>query len=260
MNQPPSQTISQYPFANVEGNLFPPVCLSSHNDPTMIIKRTLPQQRVSLALDPRPLTKICKQYVGEPDFPTPEPPANMVFPMGGSFYPPTRYAEAIDKESSLRTLDHRLDRWCTERQYIPSEDSNMYISNTTLPDRKPISNAFISELSMPSALLRPSTDTCRTENDKAYMQRSSRLFHNPTKMDRYGAEKYYALPDGHERGYPMPHGGVTPVQPTKQALTASMSNASIGTAFIPESQLLSAQTSGTSFVGTSTAARAAPVW
>ena len=179
----------------------------------------------------------------------------MVFPMGGSFYPPTRYAEAIDKESSLRTLDHRLDRWCTDTQYIPSEDSTMYVAGSTVPDRQPISNAFISELSMPSALLRPSTDTCRTENDKAYMQRSSRLFNNTTKQDRYGAEKYYALPDGHERGYPMPHGGVTPVQPTKQALTAS-----IGTASIPESQSRPAQTSGTSFVGVSTAARAARVW
>jgi hypothetical protein len=118
---------------------------------------------------------------------------------------------------------------------------------------------------MPSALLRPSTESCRSENDKAYMQRSSRLFNNTTKQDRYGAEKYYALPDGHERGYPMPHGGVTPVQPTKQALTASIGTASIGTASKgttskAESQSRPAQTSGTSFVGVSTAARAARVW
>jgi hypothetical protein len=212
-------------------------------------------------MDFRPLVKVCKNYVtSAPAEMAPEPPANMVFPMGGSFYPPSRYADAIDKESSLRTLDHRLDRWCTERQYIPSENSTMYIAGSTVPDRQPISNAFISELSMPSALLRPNTETCRSENDKAYMLRSSRLFHNPTKLDRYGAEKYYALPGGHEQGYPMPHGGVTPVQPTKQALTASMNAASMGTAFKAESQLLSAQTSGTSFVGTSTAQRAAPVW
>jgi hypothetical protein len=226
----------------------------------MIIKRTLPQQRVSLALDPRPLTKICKQYVGEPDFSAPEPPANMVFPMGGTFYPPTRYAEAIDRESILRTLDHPLDRWCTDTQYIPSEDSTMYVAGSTVPDRQPISNAFISELSMPSALLRPNTETCRSENDKAYMLRSGRLFGNPTKQDRYGAEKYYALPGGHEQGYPMPHGGVTPVQPTKQAMTASMGTASMGTTFMAESQLRPAQTSGTSFVGISTAAQAARVW
>ena len=260
MNQPPSQTISHYPFANVEGNLFPPVCLLSHNDPTIIIKRTLPQQRVSLALDPRPLIKVCKQYVGEPDSPAPEPPANMVFPMGGSFYPPSRYADAIDKESILRTLDHPLDRWCTDTQYIPSEDSTMYVAGSTVPDRQPISNAFISELSMPSALLRPSTESCRSENDKAYMLRSGRLFGNPTKQDRYGAEKYYALPDGHEQGYPMPHGGVPYVRPTKQAMTASMNAASMGTTFKAESQSRPAQTSGTSFVGVSTAARAASVW
>jgi hypothetical protein len=184
----------------------------------------------------------------------------MVFPMGGSFYPPSRYADAIDKESILRTLDHRLDRWCVDTQYIPSESSNMYISNTTLPDRQPISNTFISELSMPSALLRQDMNTCRSENDKAYMLRSSRLFHNPTKLDRYGAETYYALPGGHEQGYPMPHGGVPYVRPTKQALTASMNATSMNAASMAESQLRPAQTSGTSFVGVSTAAQAARVW
>lgn len=257
----PSQTISQYPFENVEGNLFPPVCLRSHWDATQMLKRILPQQKVGLPMDFRPLVKVCKNYVtSAPPEMAPEPPANMVFPMGGSFYPPTRYADAIDRESILRTLDHPLDRWCTDTQYIPSEDSTMYVAGSTVPDRQPISNAFISELSMPSALLRPSTESCRSENDKAYMLRSGRLFGNPTKQDRYGAEKYYALPDGHERGYPMPHGGVTPVQPTKQALTASMGNASIGNASIAESQSRPAQTSGTSFVGVSTAARAARVW
>jgi hypothetical protein len=259
MNQPPSQTVSRYPFKHVEGNLFPPVCLRSHWDPTQMLKRTLPGQKVGLPMDFRPLVKVCKNYVtSAPPEMAPEPPANMVFPMGGSFYPPTRYAEAIDQESSLRTLDHRLDRWCTERQYIPSEDSTMYVAGSTVPDRQPISNTFVSELSMPKALLRQDMNTCRTENDRAYMQRSSRLFGNPTKQDRYGAEKYYALPGGHKQGYPMPHGGVPYVRPTKQAMTArQMPN---GTASMAESQLLSAQTSGTSFVGTSTAARAAPVW
>lgn len=254
MNQPPSQTVSRYPFKHVEGNLFPPVCLRSHWDPTQMLKRTLPGQKVGLPMDFRPLVKVCKNYVtSAPPEMAPEPPANMVFPMGGSFYPPTRYAEAIDKESSLRTLDHRLDRWCTERQYIPSEDSTMYVAGSTVPDRQPISNTFVSELSMPKALLRQDMNTCRTENDRAYMQRSGRLFGNPTKQDRYGAEKYYALPGGHKQGYPMPHGGVPYVRPTKQAMTARQMP-------IAESQLLSAQTSGTSFVGTSTAARAAPVW
>ena len=252
MNHTPSQTVSHYPFEHVEGNLFPPVCLKTHWDPSLIIKHTLPQQRVSLALDPRPLVKICKEYRGDLDTPAPDPPSDMVFPSGGTFYPPSRYADAIDKESVLRTLDHPLDRWCTDRQYIVPTSSGMYHAGTTVPDRKPISNSFIAELSMPSALLRRDMNTCRTENDRAYTERSSRLFGNPTKQDRYGAEKYYAMPGGHEQGYPMPHGGVPKVRPTQQAI--------IGQQAMKDARLRPAQTSGTSFVGIAQSALAAPVW
>ena len=255
MNHTPSPTVSQYPFENVEGNLFPPVCLRSHWNPSLIIERTLPQQKVSLALDPRPLTKVCKEYRGDPDTPAPEPPSSMVFPMGGTFYPPSRYADAIDKESVLRTMDHPLDRWCTDRQYIVPTSSGMYHAGTTVPDRKPISNSFISELSMPSALLRRDTTTCRTDNDIAYSERSSRLFNNPTKMDRYGAEKYYALPGGLPKGEPISHGGVMKVKPTLQA---QKSQHVMGPSVL--NQGIPVQTSGTSFVGIAPSALAAPVW
>jgi hypothetical protein len=253
MNQP-SQDSSHYPFENVEGNLFPPVCLKSHWDATEILKKyVLPQQKVSLPLDFRPLVKVCKNYVtSAPPTEAPIPPSDMVFPMGGAFYPPTRYSNAIDKESVLRTLDRPLDRWCTDNQYIVPTSSNMYVAGTTIGDRKPISNAFISELAMPKALLRLNSNTCRTENDKAYTERSGRLFNNPTKQDRYGSEKYYALPGGHEQGYPMPHGGVMKVRPTDQSAT--------GRQAMVQSQLRQAQTSGTSFVGIAPSARAANVW
>ena len=252
----PSQSVSHYPFENVEGNLFPPVCLRSHWDGTeMLRKYILPGQKVGLALDPRPLVKVCKEYRGDPDVPAPEPPKNMVFPMGGSFYPPGRYSEAIDQESILRTLDHPLDRWCTDTQYIVPTTSNMYHSGSTVPDRKPISNAFISELAMPKVLLRSENYNCRTENDQAYMERSPKLFNNATKTDRYGSEKYYALPGGHEKGYPMPHGGVTRVNPTKQTLAGQQPmRSSVLNRGIPPN------TDRTSFVGISTTARSAPVW
>jgi len=247
----PSQTVSHYPFEHVEGNLFPPVCLKTHWDPTQMLTHILPQQKVSLPMDFRPLVKVCKNYVtSAPPVEAPAPPSDMVFPMGGTFYPPSRYANGIDKESVLRTLDHPLDRWCTERQYIPSENSNMYVPNTTLPDRRPISNTFISELAMPKVLLRLDETNCRTANDVAYMERSSRLFNNPTKQDRYGAERYYALPGGHEQGYPMPHGGVPSVRKAYKEDHNTMG----------QSQLRPAQTSGTSFVGTAQFGRAAPVW
>ena len=218
---PPSPFVSSFPFESVEGNLFPPVCLKTHWDPTEMLRHILPQQKVSLPLAFRPLVKICKQYVTSgPMVASPMPPTDMVFPTGGEFYPPGRYAAHIDDESVLRTLDHRLDKLCTT-QYIPRQSSNMYVAGSTVPDRKPSSDAFVDELAMPQALLRTDTYTCRSENDTKYFERSGRLFNNPTKQDRYGAEKYYSVPQGHEQGYPMPHGGVTKVQPTQQALCSS---------------------------------------
>lgn len=217
----PSPFVSQYPFSNIEGNLFPPVCLKTHWDPTKMLRHILPQQHIALPQDFRPLVKVCKQYVTSgPVAPSPMPPKNMVFPTGGEFYPPGRYAAAIDKESVLRTLDQPLDTWCPTSQYIPSPTSNMYVAGSTLPDRKAITNAFVSELSMPQALLRVDGTTCRTANDAAYFERSGRLFNNPTKQDRYGAEKFHALKDGLPRGEPMAHGGVPHMQPTVQAMKA----------------------------------------
>jgi hypothetical protein len=145
------------------------------------------------------------------------PPKNMVFPPGGEFYPPGRYSANIDVESRLKTLNYPLDKWCPSTKYIPSQTSNMYVAGSTVPDRKPMSDAFVDELAMPQALLRTDIYTCRSENDTKNFERSGRLFNNPTKQDRYGAAKFYALPGGGQRGEPMPHGGVNVVPPTKDA-------------------------------------------
>jgi len=220
--EPPSPYVSNFPFATVEGNLFTPVCLRTHWDPTEMLRHIIPQQKVGLPEDFRPWVKVCKNYVTSgPTIPAPMPPKNMVFPPGGEFYPPGRYAANIDQESVLRTLDHPLDKWCPSTKYIPRETSNMYVPGSTVPDRKPTSDAFVSELAMPQALLRTDIYTCRSENDTKYFERSPRFFNNPTKQDRYGAQKYYALPGGLGRGEPMPHGGVPTVPPTQQAVVAS---------------------------------------
>ena len=164
----------------------------------------------------------------------------------------------------------------------------MYVPGTTVPDRKPLSNAFVSELSMPQALLRTDIYTCRSENDTKYFDRSPRLFNNPTKQDRYGADKFYALPGGEGRGEPMPHGGVNVVPPTKQAQRAAWPIEQPGGALpaykagdptqrpisgfgstraqgtqATNQQVLGVKPPGkgyTSFVGVSTAGLAAPVW
>ena len=252
MSHSESPYISHFPFETVEGNLFPPVCLKTHWDPTEMLRRIIPQQKVELPQDFRPLVKVCKNYVTSgPIVSSPMPPSDMVFPMGGEFYPPGRYSANIDKESILRTLNHPLDKWCPTSKYIPKETSNMYIAGSTVPDRKPTS-AFINELSMPKALLRPDIYTCRSNNDSKNFDRSARLFNNPTKQDRYGSQTFYALP-GTVKGAPMPHGGVNEVPPTTQAKTATWTN------YINPSPLQYETVQRNSFVGT-TIGVGAPVW
>ena len=107
----PSESVSSFPFAPVNGNLFTPVCLRTHWDPTEMLRHIIPQQHVGLPQDFRPWTKVCKNYVTSgPTIPAPMPPKNMVFPPGGEFYPPGRYSANIDVESRLKTLNYPLDK------------------------------------------------------------------------------------------------------------------------------------------------------
>jgi hypothetical protein len=273
--EPASNYNNNYPFETVEGNLFTPVCLRTHWDPTEMLRHIIPQQKVDLPQDFRPWVKVCKNYVtSAPAIPAPMPPKNMVFPPGGEFYPPGRYSANIDKESVLRTLNHPLDKWCPTTKYIPREDSDMYVAGSTVPDRKKGSSAFVDELAMPQALLRTDIYTCRSENDTKYFDRSPRLFNNPTKQDRYGAAKFYDLPGAEfGRGEPMPHGGVNEVRPTRQAQISSWPIQQPGGALPsykpgdatsrplkPQAASLRPQTGGTSFVGIATSGSAAPVW
>ena len=260
----PSPFVSAYPFPTVKGNLFPPVCLTSHWDPTKMLRHILPTRHVTLPEDFRPLVKVCMEYkTSAPTREAPLPPSDMVFPMGGGVYPPGRYSAAIDQESVLRTLDQRLDRACVTSQYIPSEGSNMYVAGSTLPDRKAITNQFVAELSMPQALLRNDGMTCRSANDTAYFERSGRLFHNPTKQDRYGAQTFYAKRG--KQGAPMPHGGVNQMPPTSQARRSVQSAPAFSQpgGAAPQERAANKRvtnSSGTSFVGIATSGSAAPVW
>jgi hypothetical protein len=179
---------ASFPIESADNpNLFPPVCLRTHWDPEMIIRRSLPSARISLPLDPRPLTKVCMEYVTDAPFEmAPKIPDSLVFPSGGVFYPPTRYRAAVDRESQLRRLDRPLGT-CEAEQFTPQK--NMYIPNATVPDRGKPNDRFIQELAFPMALMRNSTYDCRRENDLEAMSMNSKMFNNATKHNRLAQNK-----------------------------------------------------------------------
>lgn len=167
--------------------LFPPVCLKYHWDPTMVLQRVLPLgHQVPLPLDPRPWQKVCLTYqnTGDDVERAPIPPKDMVFPAGGEFYPPSRYSEAIDSESRLRRLDRPLGT-CEVNQYEPNPQGDMYVPNQLVPDRRIPMSGMVSEMAMPRALLREGPYPCREEADQIDFARSTSLFNNATKQQRY---------------------------------------------------------------------------
>lgn len=266
---PEGEQPSPFPYkaAGTEAELYPPVCLRSHWDPTAMLRLILPDQQVQLPLDFRPYTKVCKDYVTSgPAVMAPMPPKGMVFPSGGEFYPPGRYAAAINDESTLRYLDRRLDRWCQKQEYVPPTNSDMYVANATVTRTAKPDSAFVSELAMPQAVLRESDYYCRKQNDVVNWDRSPRLFSNPTKQDKWGAQRYSALRGG---SLIFPHGDSQPVPPTAQAIAgASMASVPMpgGRQMPPEAgqiHPLQAQRPDTRYptriAGISTAERYAPV-
>ncbi len=166
---------------------FPAVKITSHWDPTRIYARSVPTSQVDLPLTFRPYAKICQEYrTTAPEQAAPEVASDVVFPMGGEVYPPTRYLNAIDNESLLRRLDRPLGT-CDDKQYQPPSNGDMYRDRMLVPESKVPLTRFVNELSMPQALLRTDTYQCRTEADQRNWDRSPRMFNNATKQDRYRA-------------------------------------------------------------------------
>jgi hypothetical protein len=180
-----------FPFQDAQAknpNLFPPVCIRSHWDPEQIIRRTLPSQQVGTPLDPRPYTRVCLQYVTSQEFEdAPRPSDDVVYPSGGTVYPPSRYREAVDNESLLRRLDRPLGT-CERNQYIAPRSGDMYRQNVLVPDRLP-QDKFVQELAFPMACMRDGPYDCVQEVQTAAWARSPRLFNNTTKQDRYAVKR-----------------------------------------------------------------------
>jgi hypothetical protein len=169
-------------------NFYPAVCLKSHWDPTMILSRTLPEQYVAQPLDFRPWTRVCMEYTtAGPAEAAPAVGPSVVMPQGGQFYPPGRYAAAIDSESQLRRLDRPLGT-CEGNQWEPTATSDMYVDKALVP-RKAGNwgmSARVQELAYPKALLRNGPYECRAQADAMNVQLASDyIFNNATKQDRY---------------------------------------------------------------------------
>lgn len=180
--------VMSLPFqAEGPADFFPAVALKTHWDPTMILKRTLPDGYVPQSTDPRPWTRICMEYTtaGEQDT-APEVNPDIVMPGGGQFYPASKYKEAIDDESKLHWLDRPLGT-CEGNQWQPNERGDMFNSRLLVPERKgTIDPTKIEELAYPKALLRSGPYDCRAENDAyAVLASSDNMFNNATKQDRY---------------------------------------------------------------------------
>jgi hypothetical protein len=65
----------------------------------------------------------------------------------------------------------------------------MYSPNSTVPYRGPQNDRFIQELSFPKACMRGSDYDCREKAELEAWQRSSRMFNNTTKQDRYAISR-----------------------------------------------------------------------
>jgi len=180
--------VETYPIQGSKTTPFyPPVAIRSHWDPTMVYKLTVPGQHVGLPVGFRPWTRVCMEYkTTGPVERLPQVPDSVVFPSGGEAgrVPPQRWSEHIDQDSLTRRLDRPLGT-CETKQYEPSRTGDLFQQRTLIPDRRQPTTQFINELAMPQALLRTGPYDCRAQVDTMNMDKSTRLFNNATKQDRY---------------------------------------------------------------------------
>jgi hypothetical protein len=182
------------------GEAFPPACLRTHWDPTMVVKHVLPDFYAAGSLDPRPAAKICFAYhyssAGDAPLPTeprstlpPTPPqflggphrpstggSAQVWPVGGRAevnFPYRGFNSA--KETDVLRIDERLTR-CSEKRYIPpgGTPSARDFTDVVEGSRPPAT---------PNVLGGPHAG-CREADDAEAWARSDRLFFNPTRYDR----------------------------------------------------------------------------
>ena len=184
---------------------FPPACLRTHWDPTMVVAHVLPDFHIATAgqtYDPRSAVRDCFfYYTGAPVFshggPAPHPAepsqglpptppqflggphrpkssvGSGVFPPGGAAsisFPFSGFKPAV--ETDLLRVDEPATK-CAQKRYIPPNGMPLpSVSGNEVPGSLP-----------PRAPVAPYSE-CRREDDAAAWERSNRLFFNPTRYDR----------------------------------------------------------------------------
>jgi hypothetical protein len=189
---------------------YPPICLRTHWDPSMINRHVFPELPIQYAqqLDPRWATKVCTAYYEEsagdsalsPDTAensrVPIPPALLMserrpiltnlrtpyFPPGGHAslnFPYQAFQEHVNAESDVLRLDEPLTK-CASERYLPSkQDIAMTMDARTVPGSPAGMYPAMSKTMQITKLA-----GCREADDKAAWNRSARPFFNPTKYDR----------------------------------------------------------------------------
>jgi hypothetical protein len=188
----------KYPIGN-DNTLYPALtntCAPKHWDPTMIYRYLVPNIVATLPTDPRPWTKVCLEYVNSgPASPAPPTPENLVIPGAGEFYPPGRYAAAIDEESKLRRLDRALnedllpagsrDSGCFPNQYTMPPRSDALQQQTLLPPFAPSPSKMVHELEAPAVLQSPGQYTCSEEAMACDLRANGRFWNNHSRLEKY---------------------------------------------------------------------------
>lgn len=180
-----------------DGTLDPKLtkyCAPRHWDPTMIYRRSVPDgTHDPLALDPRPWTKVCLQYVNSgPATPAPCPSPQRVITGAGEFYPNCRYTEAINNESRLRRLDRPLNEdllpgpgSCFPAQYVLPANSDALQQYVLLPPQRPSPSKMTRELQDPAVLERDGQYKCSEEAMVCNLKGSNRFFNNCTRQAKF---------------------------------------------------------------------------
>ena len=211
-----SELSAMYPTGpQTAAEAFPPICLRSHWDPTMLVRHVLPEllNPYEQPLDPRPSAKISTGYYNEGagdaplSVPQPEnsrvpiPPALLMSerrpwtPYTGSPYLPPGgtasrsvpfavYQQNVNTESDLQLLSYPLVR-CPQGKFLPVAADIAAAQEQRDVQGAPKRPDGYYAPEMNNAVIPPrQVAGCREADDAEAWQRSSRLFFNPTKYDR----------------------------------------------------------------------------